>query len=363
MGKWTVVASLFTAFAVVVAPCRGEGQQKSFVGQTLRVGAWGGTFTDALKKSVGSRFEAETGAKVVYTAGNPSDYAAQLIAAHGVNVSLDIVYTDGQTQTDLVQQGLLEKLDTKAVTIPSDPEGFKPLNPGYTPTVLAWYIGIAYNTKKFDELGLPAPTSWSDLWNPKLAGRVALPDISTSMGIPVVAAAAAVAGKSVTDVEAGISKLAEIKVYSVYKSSSQMQNDFAAGNIWAAAAADGRAWQLADGGKPVSFVVPQLPGVGKPAWVEFTFVDVVKGTPRPELAKIFQRIAYSREVQIHVANATAYSPALKSAVEQLYASDPAKWKRRWPDPNAWNQLQAVDWKEFLPLVPKAVDLFNRRLGH
>lgn len=335
-----------------------QQRETKFTGQTLRVATWGGTWVDAIKKTVGQRFEALTGAKVTYVLGNPVDYVTQLIAARGVNVPFDVAYTDGGTQTDLVQQSLLEK----AVPIVTDPKGFKPLHPGYSPGAHLWYLGIAYNTKKFEELGLRSPSSWNDLWNPKLAGRVSVPDITTSMGIPMVATAAAAAGKRWDDVEAGAKKLSELKLYSVYKSSSQMQNDFAAGNIWVAAATDGRAWQLAEGGKPVSFIVPTLPGANRPGWVDFMFVDVVKGTPKPELAKIFQRIAHGADIQVAVANETSYSPILRAAVEQLYRENPGKWKHRWPIPDVWDQVETIDWSVALPLMPRAVDLFNRHLA-
>ncbi len=117
--------------------------QQSYAGQTLRVATWGGTWVDAIKKSVGDKFEAATGAKVSYVVGNPPEYATQVIAAHGTNVPFDVIYTDGGTQTDLVQQGLLEKLDSKAVPNVVDPRGFKPLNPGYSPGGHLRYFGIA----------------------------------------------------------------------------------------------------------------------------------------------------------------------------------------------------------------------------
>jgi putative spermidine/putrescine transport system substrate-binding protein len=339
-----------------------QQRETKFAGQTLRAAMWGGTWADAIKKTVAQRFEAQTGAKVTYVLGNPTDYATQLIAARGANVPFDVAYWDPGTQTDLVQQGLLDKVDTQAVPLATDPKGFKPLNPGYSPGAHLYYLGIAYNTKKFEELGLKPPSSWNDFWNPKLAGRVSVPDITTSMGMSMIASGAAVAGKRWYDVDAGVKKLSELKLYSVYKSSSQMQNDFAAGNIWAAAATDGRAWQLTDGGKPVSFVVPTVPGTNRPGWVEFMFIDVVKGTPKPELAKIFQRIAHGADIQVAMANETSYSPMLRTAVEQLYRENPGKWKHRWPTPDVWDQVEVVDWSVALPLMPRAVDLFNRQLA-
>ena len=32
--------------------------------------------------------------------------------------------------------------------------------------------GILYNKQRFDELGIPYPTKWADLWNPELEGEI-----------------------------------------------------------------------------------------------------------------------------------------------------------------------------------------------
>ena len=41
---------------------------------------------------------------------------------------------------------------------------------------------ICYNREKYAELGLPAPTTYKDLANEKLAGRVVIPDITSGGG-------------------------------------------------------------------------------------------------------------------------------------------------------------------------------------
>lgn len=140
----------------------------------------------------------------------------------------DLIYTDGTTQTDLVNEGLLLEIDLDAVpTAVEIGESFPAINDGYSPGIGLYYVGIVYNTERFEELGLDPPTSWDALWQPELAGRVAIPDISTIMGMPVTMAASKVAtnGASFTDLEAGVMKLAELDLYSVYAASGDMQNE------------------------------------------------------------------------------------------------------------------------------------------
>ena len=37
-------------------------------------------------------------------------------------------------------------------------------------------VGIIYNTKKLEKLGVPAPTKWSDLWDERLRGEILMQD-------------------------------------------------------------------------------------------------------------------------------------------------------------------------------------------
>ena len=37
-------------------------------------------------------------------------------------------------------------------------------------------VGILYNKRMFDKLGVPYPTKWADLWNPKLKGEILMQD-------------------------------------------------------------------------------------------------------------------------------------------------------------------------------------------
>ena len=37
-------------------------------------------------------------------------------------------------------------------------------------------VGIIYNVQKLEELGVPAPTKWSDLWDERLKGEILMQD-------------------------------------------------------------------------------------------------------------------------------------------------------------------------------------------
>jgi putative spermidine/putrescine transport system substrate-binding protein len=341
------------------AGAQGSGALK-YSGVTLRVANCCGVWNKATSAGADARFEAATGAKLAYTEAYAQQLAPQVIAAAGKNPPYDVVFTDDQTQTQLAEMGLIEKYDPTTLKMAAE-VALPPLNPGYPPGTWLYYVGIAYNTEKFREQGIPAPKSWADLWNPKLAGHIDIPALTTPQGVPFIVAASAVAGSDPYNLSAGVNKIAELKVYAVYKSSAQYQSDLSTGNAWAAVVADGRAWQLIDGGKPIQFVLPQVPGMGKRGFVARSYVDIVRGTSHHELAKIYQQLASDATTQMSVALAAGYSPTLPAAIKEIVSKDP-KWGERWPAPNEIPNIAPVDWKKVLPQLQQTTDLFSRTVG-
>src|SRR5690348_10442260 len=71
---------------------------------TLRVGCYGGAFTDAA-----APFTARTGIKIEWVNGNPSDHLAKLIAARGRPAPYDVVYLDDDIESEAIAAGVLGK--------------------------------------------------------------------------------------------------------------------------------------------------------------------------------------------------------------------------------------------------------------
>src|SRR5277367_3593245 len=73
-----------------------------FVGKTLRVGTWGGSWRDSLQKTVGANLEAR-GAKIDYLLDSPTGNAAKLIAARGRAAPLDSMEGAPELMSSLVE--------------------------------------------------------------------------------------------------------------------------------------------------------------------------------------------------------------------------------------------------------------------
>src|SRR5439155_9440680 len=83
---------------------------------TLRIGNYGGLFTELTQKCTGDLFTSRTGIKVRYLDGNPSDHLAKLLANQGREQPYDLVYLDDGPYAQGLEVGLYEKLDPAIVT-------------------------------------------------------------------------------------------------------------------------------------------------------------------------------------------------------------------------------------------------------
>jgi putative spermidine/putrescine transport system substrate-binding protein len=339
-------------------PAAGGGDNS---GRVLRVGLYGGTWMEGVQATAAKVFTEATGAQVEFVQGNPSDLATQVYAAsgQGSEAPMDVIETDSLTQTQLAGRELLVPIDEYGVDDVFGDVEADPLNEGLAPPHCDWYLTLVYNVTEFEKAGLEAPTSWEALWAPELAGRVTYPDISVAHGPAMLAAAAGVATGDPEDLAAGIDKVTELDTYSVYKSSSDMQSDIANGNVWAAASADGRAWQLVADGQPVEVVYAEVPGTDgkKGPQAGQCFLDVVKGSENVDLAAEFIKASYSPEVQAEFARLTAYTPTSPAALDEL-ASDPA-WEERIQDPE---EVVTLDWESYAKEASDLAEAFRRASG-
>ena len=75
---------------------------------------------------------------------------------------------------------------------------------GYGPAELFWSWGLMYNVKAFQEAWhIRRPSSWLDLWNPKLAGKIAIADIAGPGGVDFVLKIAQLTGGNEKNLASG----------------------------------------------------------------------------------------------------------------------------------------------------------------
>jgi len=322
---------------------------------TLRVANYGGAFTASQKKYVGELFTARTGVKIEYVDGNSSEHLAKLIASRGREPPFDIVYLDDINQVQGIQAGLLEKLDPSIVTNLQFVYPEAQSKDGYGPGMIFYSVGIAYNTEKFKQAGIPEPKSWADLWDPRLSGRVVAPDLAMAQGRDLLMAATRLEGGNESNLDKGIAKIATLKAHSYPSSSATIEALMKSGDIWAAPWTNGRAWGLTDQGLPIRFIIPQDGGFG-----HTTTIDLVKGTKYPKEAQEYINLVLDPLPQLGQANEIPYGPTTKLLAPVLAAYP--KMAQKFPSsPSDIAKLYIINWDTFNKNFQRASSLWNRQI--
>ena len=143
----------------------------------LYVYNWG----EYIDESVIDEFEAETGIHVTYDLFETNEEMYPVIEAGGVNY--DVVCPSDYMIQKMAENGLLAEINFDNVpniknidqVYLEKSKAFDPDNRYSVP--YTWgNVGIIYNVQKLEELGVPAPTKWSDLWDERLKGEILMQD-------------------------------------------------------------------------------------------------------------------------------------------------------------------------------------------
>ena len=155
-----------------------QGEQADAQGDNVVMVYNAGEYIDP---EVPKLFEEETGIKVIYDTFETNEEMYPVIQAGGV--VYDAVCPSDYMIEKMMQNHLLQEVDFNNVPnikeIGKDYmkmcEQFDPGNKYVVPYTTGT-VGILYNKKMLDELGVPYPTKWADLWNPKLKGEILMQD-------------------------------------------------------------------------------------------------------------------------------------------------------------------------------------------
>lgn len=143
----------------------------------LYVYNWG----EYIDEDVISQFEDETGITVIYDLFETNEEMYPVIEAGAVNY--DVVCPSDYMIQKMVENDLLAEINFDNVPnvsqIDSDymemSKAFDPENKYSVP--YCWgTVGILYNTKRLEELGVEPPKKWADLWDERLSGEILMQD-------------------------------------------------------------------------------------------------------------------------------------------------------------------------------------------
>jgi putative spermidine/putrescine transport system substrate-binding protein len=285
-------------------------QDERFDGVTIRVATWGGSWRDRMQELIGSEFE-KRGGKVEYVVGNALENFNKLIAARGQKPPFDVMEFQSDLWKPLVDAAFLAPL----------PFAKLPNSANHSPqqrddvTVNTWILeeGIVYNADKFKELGLPKPEKYSDLFNEKLKGRVAWPDIS--YGPYAIIGLATEFGGDELNIDPGLKRLEEAKLGYYYKSSVELSTKFASGDVWAAPWHAGWAVRVKRTNVPLAMSFPKVKD--RQGIIASGMIGIVKGTDVQKAAEFWVNQYLSPDAQEKLGRANGVAPINPTALSAM----------------------------------------------
>ncbi len=292
--------------------------------EPLVVSTWGGNWKDTVERVIAKPFTQKTGIPVEFEVGGTLDRLAKARVAKGSPL-VDVTFTTTHVGRLYISDGLYQKLDMARV--PNVRELYKEaIRSDYHLGVWVYVYTIAYRTDRVkDEI-----TKWGDLWDPKFARKIGLPDFDPSH---IITVSALLEGGNEREWQKGQERLKRLKpnIAAFFSTDAQSQDLMKTGEAPVQVMLSVNAFHLQDQGLPVKLVSPKDVG----GIVGIDTMGVMAGTKKADAAYEFINLALSREIQEQLVQALKAGPMHTKAVvpEKLRGqpgifTSPQEWKER-----------------------------------
>ena len=328
MRRALLLTAALLGLCATAAPSRAQ--------DTLIVGGFGGELERALRTYVFPKFEADNNVHIEYVAANAAPALARLQAQRG-KPDMAVIMLDDGPMYQAISLGLCAPVETPRRNDLYDIANIqgKAVGVGLAAT------GLGYNTKVFAEHGWPAPTSWTDLGDPKYRKLILVPGLDTTQGIHMLVTMARINGGSEDNIDPGFKAIKATiapNVLSFEGSPGQITELFQNGEVVMSVYANSRIRAIADAGLPLAFVYPKEKAVGVT-----TSLCPVQGGPSPAMAQKFLDYMVQPDVQVLLASKYGWGPTNRQT--QL---DAATASRVIYGPDQIANLARVDWDKINP---------------
>lgn len=249
--------------------------------QQITLATWGGAWGKAFQESMIEPFEKTTGIKVNVLHGVSSTNLAR-VAAQKDNPQVDVITMVSGDGIAAWKRGLTEALSPQEISALSDmvDVALRRANGSIIFAGMWTYpMGIVYRTDKVNW----KITSWSDLWDPRLKNKVAVPSPKYANAHFLVMINK-LAGGTESNVDPGFKKVKELgpNLLAEYADDVTAQRLLAQAEVWVVPVLSANAFKIIEQGVPAEFVVPKE---GAPAGMDV--IALVKGAPNAANAKKF----------------------------------------------------------------------------
>lgn len=310
-----------------------------FDGVTLNIGTWGGSWKENIENVIVPKFEA-MGGKIEFVTGSPQANLAKLIAGRG-NAPFDIMeILDAQIE-DFREAEFLQGLDLSKIPNKENLEDWQQNDM----VIGSWFTQevICYHKDKFAELGIDRPTTYSDLANPKLAGRLSIPDITSGGGLANFGGFVHAAGGDEQNIQPGLELISSLNALKFWSRGGEVVTQFESGDVYAAVVHAGWCSRAKNAGSNVTTVHPyindQHTGVHKHGWL-----GIMKSSENAEAAHWFINEYLDADFQFEFAVKSGVVPVNKKAIGRL-TEDPVLAEFLQTDPADISQQLRVDYSK------------------
>jgi putative spermidine/putrescine transport system substrate-binding protein len=325
----------------------GIGGRASAQGGSIVSTVFGGVWEREYRKAVIEPFERATGIRTQLKLGSSAEWLTSAMVNRR-SPEIDLLMLPYPDNIRTVMQDLAQPLTP--AEIPSlnevDPVWLSQFrNNGVGLDYVSY--GIAYRRDL-----VPKPiTSWKDLWDPALRGKVSLPQIGGWGSWELIVMAARLHGGSEDNLAPGFAALRELRpnLRQFFRSGVDITNLLTSGEAWVVGMTTHiPPYALIDAGQPVTYVIPSEGGM-----VGLASYHIAKGTRNAALCQRFIDFALSKPVQEALCNGLVAGPVNRNA--QVNASV----RERVPP---LDRLQLFDWFKIVPQMPALTDRWNREVA-
>ncbi len=278
------------AFPLFAQGSKEQGAQKKAPTQ-LVISTWG-LSEDALWSEVYEPFEAEYNVKVVLDTGNTQERYTRM--TNDPNSIVDVIELAQKNTADGVLAGAFDSVK------PEEIKDFDALLPAVQDMIKSG-SGAPYTLNSIGIIYDPKVTgfeikSWADLWDPRMKGKVSIPNITTTFGPAFLAMASDVVGVDWTTDggETAFKQLEALKgnVANVYAKSSDVANQLANGEIGAAVIGDFGVPVCMKADPSAVYVVPS-----DMTYANFNVINIAKNCKNRDLAVAYINYRLSVEAE------------------------------------------------------------------
>lgn len=271
---------------------------------TLVVSSWGGDFRDLIASTIARKFTADTGVPVTFVTGGTIDRLNKAKLAASKPES-DVTFTTAQVGWLYANDGLFETLDMAKLPNAANLVPQARISPAHL-GAWAYVYTIVYRPDMLPK-GVTL-TSWEDLWNPALKGKLSAPDFDPSH---LIAVSAKLSGADPAHWEAGQARLLALKpsFRAFYTDDANSVQLMSSGEAPVQVMLSMNAYHLIAEGQELKVVIPKEGGV-----LGIDTMAITKGAAHQDLAYKFINTGFDPEVQAAIAERLKGSPTVANAV-------------------------------------------------